>query len=71
MFDDWQPIETAPKSRKMFVVIAKDICPIAGSGYKYTSDPYCVWRHELEGFVRWPHPYPPTHWFPLPGVIYD
>ena len=66
--DSWLPIESAPKSRKpfeMFVVIAINVKPLP-SGAPYTSDPYCVWRESDGSFARWPHTYPPTHWFPLP-----
>ena len=65
---NWQPIDTAPATRQpfsMFVVVAID----ADTGYHgapYTSDPYCVWREVDGSFARWPHPFPPTHWLPLP-----
>ncbi|MCL6470122.1 MAG: hypothetical protein I4O48_17655 [Ralstonia sp.] len=59
----WQPIETAPKECKtMFVAIG--VWP----DRKYTTDPYCVWHERNHGFVRWPHPRPPTHWMPLPAA---
>lgn len=64
---EWLPISTAPKVREphqMFVVIAVDVR--AGNGTRYTTDPYCVWP-EGSKFVRWPHPFPPTHWMPLPS----
>lgn len=62
---NWLPIETAPgqcKPSKMFAVIANTITP---QGIPYTTDPYYVWR-VVNGFVRWPHPFPPTHWHPMP-----
>ena len=31
----------------------------------YTTYPYCGWV-EGEMFVRWPHEFPPTHYFRLP-----
>lgn len=73
----WQPIETCPKTKNpMFVVIAIDVDRY---GHKYTSDPYCVWwsdqiiigdeRSDYKThFPRWPHPFAPTHWAPLPSV---
>jgi hypothetical protein len=64
----WQPIDTAPKSRKpfeMFAVIAMNVKPLLSSA-PYTSDPYCVWRDVDGSFARWPHPFAPTHWCPLP-----
>lgn len=66
----WLPIETAPKERRpfsMFVVIAMDfdLEKVGGKG-RYTSDPWCVWVHSDGSFARWPHPFPPTHWCPLP-----
>ena len=68
MTTDWQPIETAPKTRepwKMFAVIAINTIPHPGAA-PYTSDPYCVWREAGGKFARWPHPFEPTHWLPLP-----
>jgi hypothetical protein len=66
---NWQPIETAPQGTKpstMFAVIAKDVV-VCSNGVPYTTDPYYVWRDsDGEGFVRWPHPFPPTHWHPMP-----
>ena len=65
---EWQPSETAPKDRKMFVVQAFDVetgLSTPSGGCRYTTDPWCVWYSNGE-FVRWPHPFPPTHWLPLP-----
>lgn len=62
---EWQPIETAPRLKApMIVVMAK-----LPNGYR--SDPYCVWFDAIKDgapspWKRWPHPYPPTHWMPLP-----
>jgi hypothetical protein len=67
MVMNWQPIETAPQERKpfeMFAVIAKDVV-VTSNGVPYTTDPYYVWR-DSDGFGRWPHPFPPTHWHPMP-----
>ena len=63
----WLPIETAPTNRKMFAVIANTLTP---NGNPYTTDPYYVWR-EGDGFARWPHPFPPTHWHPMPTEFQD
>lgn len=61
----FQPIATCPKDRTMFVAIA--VLP------NYTTDPWCVWyqpenltNEQNCGFVRWPHPFPPTHWLQIP-----
>jgi hypothetical protein len=62
----WQPIETAPKDKQMFVVIAFDV-PFLGTGKNYTTDAYCVWAETGGKFSRWPHKFPPTHWTPLPS----
>lgn len=65
---NWLPIETAPKDRKpfeMFAVIAKDVV-VTSNGVPYTTDPYYVWRNNDGTFARWPHPFPPTHWHPMP-----
>lgn len=53
--------------REMFIVRAIKKKCIPGSGYEYTSDPYCVWR-EKDNYVRWPHNYAPTHFMLLPPV---
>ncbi len=65
----WLPIETAPgvderRTTTMFVVCAINIS--RGFVHGYTSDPWCVWRIANGGFARWPHDFPPTHWYPLP-----
>lgn len=61
---NWQPIDTAPKDGLvMFVVRAFNV--EWKPGFRYTSDPYCVWVERGE-FVRWPHAFAPTHWAPLP-----
>lgn len=62
----WQSIETAPHTRKCFVVQGFNVQPTATSMAGYTTDPYCVWRGDSGEFVRWPHQFPPTHWMPLP-----
>ena len=64
----WLPIETAPGTdvpRTMFVTIAIGV-QVTATGIPYTSDPYCVWRDPGGSFARWPHPFQPTHWYPLP-----
>lgn len=61
----WQPIETAPVGKQMFVVQAFEAV-LAQAGVTYTSDPCCTWRHTDGTFPRWPHEFPPTHWTPLP-----
>ena len=65
-----EKIENLPEvyntGRKMFVVRAFDIIPPGCSCLSlYTTDAYCVWRDGAE-YVRWPHPFPPTHFFELP-----
>ena len=64
----WLPIESAPKDRKMFAVIAKNVNvrPDKMDGVYYTTDPYYVFWNEKEGFVRWPHSFATTHWHPMP-----
>ena len=64
----WQPIDTAPTDRTMFVVIGVILGTGNGltGGKKYTTDPVCVWRDEDGAFARWQHIWPPTHWMPLP-----
>lgn len=62
----WLPIETAPRNQmEMFIVRGFD-APIGMGAYgKYTTDAYAVWADE-GNFIRWPHPFRPTHWMPLP-----
>lgn len=66
---EWQPIETAPKQemfrKEMFVVRAFGV-QTGANAHPYDTDAYCVWRDHNGRFVRWPHPFPPTHWTPLP-----
>lgn len=64
----WLPIETAPGTgvpQTMFVTIAIGV-QVTATAIPYTSDPYCVWRDPDGSFARWPHPFQPTHWYPLP-----
>lgn len=68
---EWKPIESAPQAalgpRPMFVVCAFNVCNTLTRGSRpYTSDPWCVWRTADGEFARWPHPFQPTHWMPLP-----
>lgn len=67
---EWLPIETAPEGhvrpREMFVVRAFGVQPPGTKSVTYTSDPWCTWRTLDGGFARWPHPFEPTHWMPLP-----
>lgn len=73
----WKKIDSLPKeykkNRKMFVVKAIGGRPFPNIGYEYTTDPYCVWvkegtRDNVE-FVRWPHAFPPTHYYELPTEV--
>jgi hypothetical protein len=59
------------KDREMFVVRAFDVFLHPKATAPYTSDPWCVWYDEMyiddvDKFVRWPHPFPPTHFCLLP-----
>ena len=65
----WISIEELPEeyknNRKMFVVIGINV--ELSSGYKYTSDPVCVWVDMIGEFIRWPHKaFKPTHFCELP-----
>ena len=64
----WRKIETAPKDRTMFVVRGFNVA--VRKDYHYDTDPYCVWATG-DGFKRWPHPFKPTHWMPLPATPKD
>lgn len=60
---DWKPISDLAPSRKCVVLIAKTTL---GSGMDYITDPWVGWRESEEAFARWPHPFPPTHFYELP-----
>lgn len=68
----WYEISHLPTmyidNRVMFVVKAFNVFPTDTAIFKYTSDPYCVWI-ENGKFVRWPHPFPPTHYAVLPDEV--
>lgn len=53
-FEDEMPVDKAP-----IAMIGLDVA--VGTFNKYTTDPYCGWV-ENGGYVRWPHPFNPTHW---------
>lgn len=61
----WQPIETAPIGTAMFIVRGFSV-DVSDRIRNYTTDPYGVWQPVLGRFERWPHPFAPTHWMPLP-----
>lgn len=65
MVGGWMPIETAPIGRDMFIVRAFDV-QVTDKIFGYTSDAYGVWQPTRGRFERWPHPFEPTHWMPLP-----
>ena len=65
MVGKWMPIETAPVGRSMFVVRAFNV-QVTDKSFDYTSDAYGVWQPTPGKFERWPHPFAPTHWMPLP-----
>lgn len=52
-----------PKDKEMVVFRAFNVQQ--GTAGNYTSDPYCGWIQNNE-YVRWPHPFPPTHYMKLP-----
>lgn len=59
----WQPIETAPKDGTEVLLIGR--YPSATSTPTF-SDIYHGWRSLKGHWTRWPHPFDPTHWMPLP-----
>ncbi len=61
----WQPIESAPIGTSMFFVRGFNV-DVSDRIRNYTTDPYGVWQPTLGKFERWPHPFAPTHWLPLP-----
>jgi hypothetical protein len=60
----WQPIETAPRNRKMVALIA----PYPNSGREWTDPWNSWWDEKAREWPRWPHPFPPTMWAPLPAA---
>lgn len=67
----WLPIETAPRNQmEMFIVRGFNTRIGMGAYAGYTTDAYAVWADE-GNFVRWPHPFRPTHWMPLPPAPSD
>jgi hypothetical protein len=64
-FGRWEPIETCPTDKTMFLVIGATEGNGFTFGKPYTSDPYAVWK-DGDTFARWPHHWPPTHWSRIP-----
>ena len=68
----WKKIENLPEeyqdSAKMFVAKAIDILPCWDSSFKYTTDPYTVWRTNGE-YHCWPHKFLPTHYCEFPDEV--
>jgi hypothetical protein len=66
MWIEIEKLKEHVKGREMFVVKAFDVVLSEISGYKYTTDPWCVWLSDDGSFSRWPHSFPPTHFHTLP-----
>lgn len=67
----WEPIENAPRQKYPLIVV-HGFYPsgLNDSGYRYTTDPWCVfWQNNK--WERWPHQKPPTHYLELPANIDD
>lgn len=65
MADQWLDITLDPPADKEMVVF-RGFNIQQGTANNYTTDPYCGWIQNGE-FVRWPHPFPPTHYMKLPS----
>lgn len=61
MKNEWIPIKELPDSNKVVVLIAQ-----FQNGY--ITDPWTGWKNK-DGFERWPHPFPPTHFYELPVFV--
>lgn len=61
----WQPIETAPVGKTIFVCIGVTEGNVFTGGAPYVTDPWCVWQPQSGVFSRWPHNWAPTHWMPV------
>ncbi|MFJ3117856.1 DUF551 domain-containing protein [Pseudomonas protegens] len=60
---DWIKVsDRNPPFRKTVLLIGVNV----GASGDYTTDQYVGWL-SADGFSRWPHPFPPTHWQPLPA----
>lgn len=66
----WQPIETAPKDKKIMAFCPKFgvVGPVRWEEQKYHSRPRPYWSHWGEGTLgkTWVRDDQPTHWMPLP-----
>lgn len=61
----WNAIdERVPSPKVMVILIGANVGPRGD----YTTDPYCGWRNADDSWARWPHPFPPTHWAPIPAT---
>lgn len=68
---NWEPIENAPRQKYPLIVV-HGFYPngLNDGGYKYTTDPYCVfWQNNK--WERCPHKKSPTHYLELPANIDD
>lgn len=61
---DWKDISELERNHKCVVLIAKT--DTVGTVSPYITDPWCGWRQADGTFARWPHPFPPTHFYELP-----
>ena len=60
---EWQPIETAPKDRRGYVLLCDKKIEIGGNLFIGWWDGR-KWRIDFS--PRWQHAITPTHWMPLP-----
>lgn len=62
----WKPISELKNNRKCVVLIAKT--HLTDNSSTYITDPWCGWLQSDGKFARWPHPFPPTHFYELPDL---
>jgi hypothetical protein len=62
----WVPVgEQLPASSAQVLLIAVNPEEV---NHNYTTDPYAGWITPEGKWCRWPHPFSPTHWQPLPAA---
>jgi hypothetical protein len=66
---DWQPIETAPKDQKIYLMFWRDGAFDVGSycADKYAKNPKPYWNSwKIQLGITWMRKNVPTHWAPFP-----
>jgi hypothetical protein len=70
MNEQWKPIATAPKDRRVLLYIRLYGCSIGDwDDDRYAKNPRPFWRADVDAWMRrlWMRANQPTHWMELPG----